>query len=236
LPEKKTYGAGKRLPDGLASRSSAASPSARLPPLEPTVENITNMADGPLVTGSVFGVEVTFLVDTGANVTILKPSVVNKIPVLERPSLKGVDTSMLLADGSSLSFQGRGCFSIQIGDQQVEHDVWVAEIELDGTFGMDLIKEHNCWLTLGKGCSALILSGNVTVFKGINQLPKCSTVVAKVTTVIPPRSESVIPVKLINSCGGALVAITEGQERFTKRSQLLVAKSLVDLSSDVFPL
>ena len=113
------------------------------------MENRTDTADGPLVTGSVFGVEVTFLVDTGANVTILKPSVVNKIPVLERPSLKGVDTSMLLADGSSLPFQGRGRFSIQIGDQQVEHDVWVAEIELDGIFGMDFIKEHNCWLTLG---------------------------------------------------------------------------------------
>lgn len=68
------------------SWSPVASPSARLLPLEPTVKNITDTADGPLVTGSVFGVEVTFLVDTGANMTILKPSVVNKIPVLEQPS------------------------------------------------------------------------------------------------------------------------------------------------------
>ena len=143
LPEKKTYGAGKRLPAGLASWSPAASPSARLPPLEPAVKNITDTADGPLVTGSVFGVEVTFLVGTGANVTILKPSVVNKIPVLERLSLECVDTSMLLTDGSSLPFQGCGRFGIQIGDQQVEHDVWVAEIEFDGIIGMDFIKEHN---------------------------------------------------------------------------------------------
>ena len=236
LPEKKTYGTGKRLPAGLASRSPAASPSARLPPLEPAVKNITDTADGPLVTGSVFGVEVTFLVDTGANVTILKPSVVNKIPVLERPSLKHVDTSMLLANGSSLPFQGRGRFSIRIGDQQVEHDVWVAEIELDGIIGMDFIKEHNCRLTLGQGRSELTLSGNVTGCKGIDQLPKCARVAAKVTTVIPPRSESLIPAKLIDSCGGAPLAITEGQERFTKRSQLLVARALVDLSGDVVPL
>ena len=55
------------------------------------------------------------------------------------------------------------------------------------------------------------------------------------TTVILPRSESLIPAKLIDSSGGALLAITEGQECLTKRSQLLVAKALVDLSSDVVP-
>ena len=98
---------------------------------------------------------------------------------------------------------------------------------------MDLIKEHNCRLTLSQGRSELTLSGNMTGCKGIDQLPKCARVAAKVTTVIPPRSESLIPAKLIDSCGGALLAITEAQEHFTKRSQFLVAKALVDLSSDV---
>ena len=79
--------------------------------------------------------------DTGANVTLLKPSVVNKIPVLERPFLKRVDTSMPLADGSSLPYQGCRRFSIRIEDKQVEHDVWVAEIELDGIIGMDLLTQ-----------------------------------------------------------------------------------------------
>ena len=96
-------------------------PQCKAPTLEPTVKNITDTPDGPLVTRSVFGVEETFLVDTGANVTILKPSVVNKIPALEQPFLERIDTSMLLADGSSLPFQGHGRFSIQIGDKQVEH-------------------------------------------------------------------------------------------------------------------
>ena len=76
----------------------------------------------------------------------------------------------------------------------------------------------------------------MTGCKGIDHLPKCARVAEKVTTVIPPRSESLIPAKRINSCGGALLANTEGQERFTKRSQLLVAKVLVDLSGDVVPL
>ena len=72
------------------------------------MKKITDTTGGPLVTGSIFGVEVTFLVDTGAKVTILKHSVVIKIPVLERPSLERVDTSMRLADGSSLHFKAVG--------------------------------------------------------------------------------------------------------------------------------
>ena len=55
---------------------------------------------------------------------------------------------MLLADGSSLPFLGRGRFSICSRKEDVFHDVWVAEIELDGITGMDFIKPHNFRLTL----------------------------------------------------------------------------------------
>ena len=52
------------------------------------------------------------------------------------------------------------------------------------------------------------------------QLPtRCTRVAAKGTTVIPPRSENLIP------CGEASLAIIKGQERFTRRSQLLVTDS-----------
>ena len=47
---------------------------------------------------------------------------------------------------------------------------------------------------------------------------------------------SLIPAKLIDPCGEASVAITEGQERFTRKSQVLVAKTLVDLRNDFVPL
>ena len=100
--------------------------------------------------------DVTFLVDTGANVTIVKPSVLNRINALERPPLEQVETSMLLADGSYLPFLGRGRFSICLGEEEVFHYVWVAEIELDGIIGMDFIKKHNCWLTLEQACYELV--------------------------------------------------------------------------------
>ena len=110
--QKRPLVPGNDFQPGLEAGTQLPPPEQGSRPLKPTVKNITNTADGPLMTGRVFGVEVTFLVDTGANVTILKPSVVNKIPILEQPSLECVDTSMLLTEGSSLPFQGRGHFSI----------------------------------------------------------------------------------------------------------------------------
>ena len=135
---------------------------------------------------------------------------------------------MLHADGSSLPFLGRGRFHIQLGEEQVLHDVWVAEIELDGIIGMDFIRAHNCRLTLGQGRYELPLNGHVTECVGGEELQMCARVAAQVTTVIPPR--------LIDPCGEASLGVTKGQERFTRRSQLLVAKALVDLTNDVVPL
>ena len=228
LPEKKTsLDTGKRLSAWLASRNPAASSNARLPSFQPAVKNVADTEeDCPLVKGSVSGVDVTFLVDTGANITIVKPSVVSKIPASDRPNLEPVETSMRLADGSSLPFVGRGCSRIQIGNEQVVHEVWVAEMELDGIIGMDLIKKQNCRLTLGQGRFELALHGKVTECVGGGQLPSCARVAAQVTTVIRPRSESLVPAKLIDPCGEASVAITEGQERFTSKSQVLVATML----------
>ena len=54
------------------------------------------------------------------------------------------------------------------------------------------------------------------------------------TTVIPSRSESLIPARVIDPSGDAALGITEGNVRFTQRSQLLVAKTLLTEFADVF--
>ena len=110
------------------------------------------------------------------------------------------------------------------------------EIELDGIIGMDFIKKHNCRLTLRQGRCKLALNGKVTEWVGRDQLPRCARVAAQVTSVIPPRSESLVLAKVIDPCGEASLGITEGKARFTQRSWLLVAKTLVDLSNGIVPL
>ena len=107
---------------------------------------------------------------------------------------------------------------------------------MDGIIGMDFIRAYNCSLTLGQGRYELALNGNVTECVRGEELQRCARVAAQVTTVIPPRSESLVQARLIDPCGEASLGVTKGQERFTRRSQLLVAKALVDLTNDVVPL
>ena len=82
---------------------------------------------------------------------------------------------------------------------------------------------------MGQGRYELALNGDVTECVGGEELKRCARVAAQVTTVIPPRSESLVPARLIDPCGEASLGVTKGQEHFTRRSQLLVAKALVDL-------
>lgn len=102
----------EQLPGGLKSWHLAALSNARLPTLQSAVEQEANMEDGPLVTGTVSGLEVTFLVNTGVDITNVKRKVLNKIEASKHSRLEEVETSMLIADGSSLSFLGWGRFSI----------------------------------------------------------------------------------------------------------------------------
>ena len=137
------------------------------------IKRVSDNDDGPLVRGNVLGVDVTFLVDTGANVMILRPDVLERIPKQGRPYVEPVLTTMLLADGSPLPFIGRGRFAFRLGDEEVMHDMWVAEIELDEILGMDILKEHDCRLNLGQGCFKLSLNESMAECVGGGQVKVC---------------------------------------------------------------
>ena len=101
---------------------------------------------------------------------------------------------------------------------------------------MDFIRAHSCRLTLGQGRYELAFNGNLTECVGGEELQRCARVAAQVTTVISAKSENLVPAWLIDPSGEASLGVTNGQERFTRRNQLLVAKALVDFTNDVVPL
>ena len=98
------------------------------------------------MTVHVQGMPVDFLVDTGANITIVKSSVWERIPQFERPMLEDVEVKMILANGGSAPFVGRGVFTLRVADQEAEHRTWVADIQPDGILGLDYLKNHCCQL------------------------------------------------------------------------------------------
>ena len=151
MPQKTTAAVGKRAPTELAGLSSVDPVSEG--PRRPVVETgtTTDRDDGLFIKGHVGGVSVTFLVDTGTNITIMKPSVLQQIPRNARPSLQDPQTSMIMADGSSLPFLGRTAVELKTGPLTVVHDIWVADIDLDAKLGMNFLHKRGCELKLSSG-------------------------------------------------------------------------------------
>ena len=123
-----------------------SSADSLVPRTNPAVKSgtTTDCADGLYVTVHVQGMPVDFLVDTGANITIVKSSVWERIPQFKRPMLEDMEVKMILVNGGCAPFVGRGVFTLRVADQEAEHRTWVANIQLDGILGLDFLKNHGC--------------------------------------------------------------------------------------------
>ena len=194
-------------------------------------QTLNHCEEGPLVTVIVQGSPVKFLVDTGANVTILRSSVLENLPTTAQPALDQVNLDMSLADGRSLPLLGRGLFRVSIGGVEVAHQVWVADIEPEGILDMDFIREHGCRLTVDQDSFDLAVNYTKQELGGDECSPRCARIAVGSTTVIPPRSEALVSARLVEPCVGGEWGVTHGKLRFMKKNQVVVAKSLVDVNA-----
>ena len=128
-------------------------------PLRPALPSVKTDAfgadtDGLYVTGLVNGRPVMFLVDTGANITILKAQTWEAICHSSEPpsgQLETVHDTMKLADGRSSSFLDRGTMTLRLGDRELDYTLWVAEIEEEEILGLDLLRQYDCQPVLQDG-------------------------------------------------------------------------------------
>ncbi|PIK58380.1 Retrovirus-related Pol polyprotein from transposon [Apostichopus japonicus] len=168
----------------------------------------------------------------------LSPSVYESIPENSRPILRPAAVDLRLADGRPFPFKGRGIFQIRIGSKSVDHEVWVAEIDVDAILGIEFLRRHRCSLDVIRGtlswdeaCALEQVDSEKPSSEPSEEL--CRLVLCE-TVVIAPGAESLLEGEISGEFQGR-EALVEPAEKFVNKHGLLVAKLLVDPGQEVLP-
>ena len=115
------------------------------------------MLHGPenlFVAGSMEEHPCQITIDTGSNISIIRPDVLSK---QEQICIQPVTQSLRTVTGEKAPIQGRGDLHVRIGSQEAVHPMWIADIQDECILGLDFLELHGCMVDLGD--SVLHISG-----------------------------------------------------------------------------
>jgi hypothetical protein len=174
--------------------------------------------------GNLYGVTVSWLVDTGCNTTILSETSYFQIPARRRPLLKPYESCLRMADGAPLTVLGQAEFDMVIGGRRVRQNMIVAQCRVNGLLGMDFMCAQDMVIDLANE-QVRCAGREVPSMLQARTHCKCARVAVAETVTIPAGSRMIVQ-------GKTPMRVPEGDwmvEPLTKPlggHSLLVAKTL----------
>jgi hypothetical protein len=185
----------------------------------PKFTSIRPRQSGLFLAGKVNGVSMSFLVDTGAEPTIVGFSVLQLFPKTTRNSFQNQTAQLQLADGQSLAALGPVMCQVTVGEKTVLDTIYVAAIEDEAILGLGTLNALGFQLSVA---DVQLGPSNCTKKSTSIQLRK---VTLKEDCIIPARSE-VVAAGYVD--GGNNETLMIGPREGKPMSDgLLVARSLV---------
>ena len=191
-------------------------------------------ADSLLVSGTVEGVDCEMVVDTGSNITIVRPDVLKRVSEDVVLDVQTVDSCLRTVTGETTPVRCRGKLRLQVGNFKIMHDVWIADIENECILGLDFLAPNNCVVDVRESC--LRIGAEEIRLKRVaaSKKPVCRRVVVAETWSVPPKSEAIIPGVLD---GDDIPEEGWGELGPTRNrglpADMLVARTVVDLGKPV---
>ena len=193
--------------------------------------------DGYFVCAKVNEKPVTMLCDSGANVTILNSSLLNRSTWKDsvEPSLSPVNTMLLTITGESKPFLGKAVVQICLGKCTFQHEVLFADITQDGILGIDFMMKNKCDLIISKSCLK-VKGEEIPCYMSSSSHPLCCRVALVENVSVPPESEIIVSGKPLDSFDRSTPGAVEPAMKFVQNTGLLVAKVLVDTKNGNIPM
>ena len=185
--------------------------------------------------GVIEGNSCQITVDTGSDISLIRPDVLKL--KLEAPMTPVKDSRLRTVTGTTTPLQSKVDLKLQLGNLTTHHTFYLADIADECILGMDYLKPAGAVLDLGKGLMTIGDEKISLTGAKKDDEPVCRRVVAAVTTALPPKSEAVIPVKLVDQGkdwkpGWGLLHSNHA----CPKNGLLVGRTLVDLTHEVLPI
>ncbi|GBM48452.1 Transposon Ty3-I Gag-Pol polyprotein [Araneus ventricosus] len=170
------------------------------------------------------------LVDTGANVTLLRTDLAQKLK--EQLIYTAPNISLKTATDEKTEIRGKLDASIECGSRKFHHRTYVADITDPCILGLDFLQKFNFTVDLEK--NEIRTGGEeIPLFSASVQHSKSCSVLAKKRTIIPSRSECLIQ-GVPEVPGQFRYAVTNFPSQVSQKG-VLVAATLVDLEMEAIP-
>ncbi|GFW57352.1 retrovirus-related Pol polyprotein from transposon 412 [Trichonephila clavipes] len=185
--------------------------------------------NGIFIMGHVNELPCNMIIDTGANVSIIRNDLAQKLQ--EKLIWTPPRVVLQTVTGEKIDIHGKLKVKIKFGDTTYQHAVYVADIADPFILGLDFLKEHGFTLDFNKN-ELRSIHEEVTIFKIEHRTESIRQVTANENITIPPRTEIIVPGYIGNdvSFNSGLIGSAEN-----KANGLLIASTLVDLSRKTIP-
>ncbi|GFU71105.1 retrovirus-related Pol polyprotein from transposon 412 [Trichonephila clavipes] len=185
--------------------------------------------NGIFIMGHVNELPCNIIIDTGANVSIIRNDLAQKLK--EKLIWTPPRVVLQTVTGEKIDIHGKLKVKIKFGDTTYQHAVYVADIADPFILGLDFLKEHGFTLDFNKN-ELRSIHEEVTIFKIKHRTESIRQVTANENITIPPRTEIIVPGYIGNdvSFNSGLIGSAEN-----KANGLLIASTLVDLSRKTIP-
>ncbi|KMQ82414.1 retroviral aspartyl protease family protein, partial [Lasius niger] len=189
-------------------------------------------SDGLYIMGRIDGLSCNMTIDTGANVTIIRKDLAQKLggSLLWTPTSVNLQT----VSGDKMDVFGRKDINITFGSTTYKHTAYVADITDPCLLGLDFLRKYNFYLNF-KNNELHSESEDVALFEiKNNEIKSAHQVIAQNDFTLPARTELLLP-GVITENQSFRFGITEYPEDCNNQKGVLVASTLVDLTNTIIP-
>ncbi|GFU89541.1 retrovirus-related Pol polyprotein from transposon 412 [Trichonephila clavipes] len=183
------------------------------------------------VIGQINNISCSMVVDTAANVSIIRKDLAqnSQVSIIWMPPCISLQT----VTGDKIQVHGKANITLRFGNIGYHHTACIAGITDPCILGLDFLKNNNFKLDFENSNMHLKFE-DITLFGLQTQFESNQKIIAKTKLLLSPRTECIIP-DLVAENRKFRFNVIDYPDPVSLKAGVLIASSVVDLSNSVIP-